>query len=261
MDIARTLSNLKKLTFDNSPLILTGVAVAGVVTTTVLAVKATFQAAEVIQEEHAVLLEEVGSSERMAPMTSRYKAELVWKLYIPAVATGVSTIACVVGANTISTRRNAALVSVYSLTETAFKEYRAKVAETIGDTKAQKIRDEVAKDRIDKNPVSNSEVIITGGGEQLCYESMSGRYFKSDMETIRRAMNDINARVINDMSASQNEFNDLIGLASTTYGEEVGWNLDHMLDIIFTAHLADDGRPCISLDYSVQPVRGFYKIN
>lgn len=258
MDIARTAMIVKKAAVDNSPLILTGVAVTGVVTTSVLAVKATFKAADTLQVEYAVLLAEVGSVDRMAPLTNRYKVELVWKHYIPAALTGVVTIACIVGANTINTKRNAALVSLYSITETALKEYKDKVVETIGDAKEKQIGDAVAADRIDRNPVGVNEVFITGSGDQLCYDDLSGRYFRSDIEAIRKAQNDINVMVINEMCASQNEFYNMIGLSDSAFGEEVGWTTDNLLDIHFTSHIAE-GKPCLALNYTTSPVRNFHK--
>lgn len=252
MDIGSMLRVLRKLAVDNSPMILTGLAVAGVFTTTVLAVRST---------PYALRDLEYGAEEKKEPLTKRDVVALTWKNYIPAVAMGGATIACIIGANSISTKRNAALVSVYSLTETAFKEYRGKVIETLGESKDQKVRDLVAKDRLDKNPVTEGQVIVTGTGEQLCYDSLSGRYFKGDMETIRRSQNDINSQVLSDGYASQNEFYSLIGLPTASFGEEVGWTTDNMLEILFSAHISEDGRPCLSLDYRVAPVRGFYKIH
>jgi len=49
---------------------------------------------------------------------------------------GAATIMCVVGSNSINARRVAALASLYSITETALDEYKAKVVETIGETKS-----------------------------------------------------------------------------------------------------------------------------
>lgn len=86
------------------------------------------------------------------------------------------------------------------------KLYQEKVVETIGEKKEQQIRDEVAKEQVAKNPVSKNEVIITGGGETLCYDSLSGRYFKSDIEKLRKAVNELNHTMVNDMCASLNDY-------------------------------------------------------
>lgn len=252
MNIEQIAKGVKRLVVDNSPLILTYVAVAGVASTSILAVKATPKA-----------LQDLINAQQHADhdLTPKETVEVAWKHYIPAVTSGAITIAAIIGSHSISSRRNAALITVYSLTETALKEYQAKVKEQIGENKEQKVRDAVAKDHIMNAPMVNSEVLVTGTGEQLCHDSFTGRYFKSDIEAIRRAQNDINARIINEMYASQNDFYRLIGLPGTTYGEEVGWTTDNMMDLEFSSHLADDGRPCLNIEYHATPVRGFYKIS
>lgn len=242
---------IKHLFVDNTPLILTSIAVGGVVTTSAMAVKATPQAVIDIQN---------AESEQTAPLTFQEKALLTWKHYIPSVAVGAVTIAAIIGSHSISTRRNAALISVYSITETAFKEYQAKVKEQIGNSKERKVREEVAKDYIMSAPMINSEVLITGLGEQLCFDTYTGRYFKSDIETIRKAQNDINAHLISDTYCSQNDFYRLINLPPTSYGEEIGWTVDNMMDLEYSSHLADDGRPCLAIEYHTPPVRDYYKL-
>ena len=251
MNINLIAKQIKHLFIDNSPLILTSIAVGGVVTTAVMAVKATPQAIIDIQN---------AESEQTEPLTLQEKAQLTWKYYVPSAAVGAVTIASIIGSHSISTRRNAALISVYSITETAFKEYQSKVVDQIGKNKERKVREEVAKDYIANAPMVNSEVLVTGLGEQLCYDTYTGRYFKSDIETIRRAQNDINARIINDMYCSQNDFYRLINLPPTTYGEEVGWTTDNMMDLEYSSHIAEDGRPCLAIEYHATPVRDYYKI-
>ncbi|WP_254556795.1 DUF6353 family protein, partial [Salmonella enterica] len=78
--------------------------------------------------------------------------------------------------------------------------------ETLGEKKEKQIREEIDKDRIKKNPVGKSEVIITGNGKTLCYDHTSGRYFESDMETIKRAVNTINKQMLDEMYVSLNDF-------------------------------------------------------
>lgn len=253
-----TLSNIakraEKLIADNSPVILTAVAVTGTITTAVLASRASFKAKELfdIEEYHREYVEEV------APMDIREKVNLSWKLYVPAVGTGAITIACIIGANRIGTRRAAAMAAAYSLSEKAFVEYKDKVIEKMGETKEQKVRDSIAQDRVDANPVSTREVIITGGGDVLCYDSITGRYFESNVETLRKAQNDINQQILSSMYATLHEFYSLIGLPSTLYSSEVGWNNDNMLELQFSTVLSEDGKPCLSVGYATYPIRGYY---
>lgn len=244
--------DIRKLVSDNLPLILTTTAVTGVVSTTVLAVAATPKALRDIWD---------AESEQEDPITPLEKVKLTWGYYAPAVVVGGLTVAAIVGIHSVHARRQAAVLGLLSLTEKAYSEYRTKVVETIGENKDKAIRDEVAKDRIENDPVSSHEVIITGAGQHLCYDSITGRYFESDIESIRRAVNDINAQCLNEMYASQNDFYRLINLPLTPFGEEIGWRHDHLLDVSFSAHIAENGRPCLSLDYGLQPIRGYHKIN
>ena len=55
------------------------------------------------------------------------------------------------------------------------------------------------------------------------------------------------------MWVSLNEVYWAIGLPMVRFGEEVGWNLDNMVDFVFSSQLDDDGNPCLVLDYQVGP--------
>lgn len=243
----RTLKTLA----DNSSVILTGAAVAGTVTTAIFAAKG-----------HAdAVSNEMPEDAEYQPKTHKEFVKVYWKHYIPAATCGAVTIACIIGIHTSNTRRQAALISAYSVVDKAFEDYREKVVETVGARQESDIRDEVAKTQIQENPVSNNQVHITGSGEQLCYDSLTGRYFKSDIETIRKAQNDVNSQIINDMYCSQNEFYALIGLPPASVGEELGWTTSRMMDISFSTHLSDDGRPCLALNYIPSPVRNYWSVS
>lgn len=254
MDFAKLARNVGRTINDNSPLILTGMAVAGTVGSTILAARGGMRA----QHELNILQEEVDEGRAdVNLLTFKGQLQTTWKFYIPAGIMVGATIACVIGANSVNTRRNAAIMSAYTLTDKAFQEYKEKVVEQIGEKKEQSVRDEIHKDRLEKNP--NKEVVVIGDGKTLCYDGMTGRYFQSDMQTIRRAMNDINQKCMNEVYASQNDFYSLLGLDPVAIGEEVGWRSDHLLDVEFSSHLTGDDVPCLSLDYRVGPIRGYYK--
>ena len=245
MKIKRVVRSLGNTIDANSPAILTGVGVAGVISTVALAIKGTTNAVYVLTEEERL---------RTKFLTQREKLELVWKFYIPTAASSVLTIAAIIGSNHISTRRNAALLSLYSLADTALKEYQEKVIETIGQKKEEKIRDELAKDTLDNNPVEGREVLITGKGNCLFFDTLSGRYFRSDLETVRRVQNDFNELLFNDMFLPLNDLYDMLGLEDTEMGRSTGWDVQNgKLDIQFSAKIATDGEPCIVLSYSVEP--------
>jgi len=244
-----------KLANDNSPAILTAIGVTGTIMTAYLTGKASFKAAEVLSQAK---YSHDPFDEDDPGVTTQEKVELTWKLFVPAVGTGVMTVVCILAANHISTRRSAALASAYTISEKAFAEYKEKVIKNFGEKKEEAVRDEIAQDKIDRNPLSNREVVITTG-DVLCCDLYTMRYFMSDMESLRRAVNDTNEALIHDGYVSLTEFYEKIGLPKTTESDEIGWNSDDLIDVRYSATLSDDNRPCIALDFNVLPVRRFYK--
>lgn len=250
--------NIKRFISANLPAILTSMAVTGVVSTTVVAVRATPAAMiDIWDAEQDVVPED----ERTPLKRSMDRVRVAWPHYVPAVLVGGVTIAAILSAQNINTKRQTAVVGLYSLTAKAYQEYREKVFEQIGKNKERAIRDDIAKDRIEANPPSSNQIFVTGRGKSLCYDSLSGRYFESDIEAVRKAVNDINHTCLNDMYAELNDFYRAIGLPITAHGAEIGFRYDHLLKIEFSAHLTEDDVPCVSLDYMTKPIYGYHKIN
>ena len=254
--IGKAIKTLGRTFSKNSPAILTVCAVGGLVTTAILAVKATPKALELIARREVSKANEKGCGpcDTDAQLTTHEIIQTAWKCYIPACAVGLTSIACIIGANRVSHRRNAALASVYTITEAAFKEYQAKVAETIGKNKELKVRDDISADRIRNNPPGTNEVIFTGKGEVICYDSLSGRHFKSDIEHIRRVVNDLNKELLSEMFLTLNDLYYALGLSGTKLGDEMGWDVDKgLLEIQFSSQLTEAGEPCLVLNYDVMP--------
>lgn len=264
MTLAHLANRLEKVVTDNSPAILTAIGITGTLTTAYLTGKASFKAAEVLHEASVMKVSAsspegtvVTRADLKGVLTPQDQIEAVWKLYIPAAGAAVLTIVCMIGSNRIGTRRAAAVAAAYSLTEKAYSDYKDKVIETFGANKEQKVRDELAQELIDKNPVSDSKVVLTGGGDVLCYERWTGQYFLSDMQSLRKAQNDINHQINMNFSASLTDFYDLIGLDPTGMSDEFGWNSDKLLDLQFSATIGQDEKPCIVFDYATVPTRRY----
>ena len=245
-EIAKSFLSLKTAIKKHSPEILTGIGIAGMITTTVMAVRATPKAL-ILSEERK---EEIGA-EKLEAMDM---VKTTWACYIPAAITGTLSVACLIGASSVNARRNAALATAYTLSESALKDYQGKVIEMFGEKKNEAVKDAVAKDKVEKNPVVTREVIITEKGNTLCYDAISGRYFKSDIEKIKKAECELNRQMLDDMYVSLNDFYYEIGLDSVKLGDELGWNVDSgYIDLSFSSQLASDGTPCLVIDYSVAP--------
>lgn len=242
--ITKLITRSGQLLSRNSSTLMTAAAVTGVVGTAYLAAKASFKVAKVIEED---LPEEA---------TVRDKVEYAWPYYVPAALSGVATISAVLMSHKIETRKTAAAISAYSLTERAFSQYREKIVDEIGSHKEQVVRDELAKDQIDKDPPTDKNVIFAGSGEVLCCELHTGRYFNSSMESLRRAQNDVNSDIINQLYVTLNSFYDIVGLPYTAHSNELGWDSsDGMLELKFSTVLTEDGKPCLAFDYNyVKPI-------
>lgn len=229
-----------------SPEILTGIGIAGMITATVMAVRATPKALMLIEEKKDDL--------EVCQLEPKVLIATAWKCYIPSVAVGTVSVFCLIGASSVNMMRRAALATAYTLSESAFKEYQEKVVETIGEKKEEAVRDAIAKDKIENHPISAQQVIITEKGNTLCYDSASGRYFKSDIEKLRKTVNDLNMRMRDEMFISWNDFNYEVGLPQMSMGDELGWNIEQgYLELRFSSQLAEDGTPCLVIDYHVEP--------
>lgn len=241
--------------------ILLGLGIAGSIGTVVMAVKATPKALTIMDEKIACTEADDGTLGMLVPieevprhLTAKEKVQLTWKLYLPAAISGTLSIACLICSHKIDTRKNMALATAYALTESALKEYQDKVVEVVGEKQERSIRDAIAKDHVDQNPVVSREVIITKSGDTLCFDSISGRYFKSDIEKIRKSVNDLNSRLNHEMYISLNELYEELGLKSVAIGYELGWNVAAgLIDLYFSSTLAEDGTPCLVLDFTNNP--------
>lgn len=235
----------------NLPTILSGMAVVGVGTTTVFAVYATNQVKEHIEAKNEIL--------RRTNRPELTRKEIVkdeWKYFIPTVISASSTIACILGSNSINLRRNAAIMGLYTLSDTSLKEYKEKVVKEIGKRKEEKVRNEIDQEKLNTNPPKEGQIIMTGYGDTLCWDALSDRYFKSDLEKLRQIQNDLNYRLLSEMWISLNEVYIELGLNEIRLGYDLGWSVDHPVDFKFDALLTPEGKPCIKLDYEIGPMSG-----
>lgn len=250
-------SKLKYLINSNSTSILTGVAVTGTVATAYLAGRASFKAADIIAAKE----EQNREDEITVELVTAQKIQLVWKEYLPAVGMGVITVGSVIAAHKISSGKIAALTAAAGISERALQEYKGKVLETIGAKQEEKIRDEIAQDRVLNEPPptvnGNREVLVAGTGEVLCFDMFSGRYFQSTMEEIKRAENKVNYEVLHFDACSLTHFYDEVGLPPTSFSDSIGWNGNNHLEVKFSTVLSTDSRPCIAIDFSRAPMADY----
>lgn len=234
---------------DNSPEILTGLTCGGVVGTAIMSGQAAVKANEElkkIEEDFKKVEEELSWKDKI-----RY----TWKFYIPTALMGGVTMVCAIGSNRISSNRVAAISSLYAIAEKGLKEYQDKVIETIGEKKEQTIKDEIAKDRIDRDPVSKNEVILTGTGDFLCYDAMYGGYFRSTIDKIKKVENAMNHELLGGMDSwvSLNEVRYELGREPIKGGDVIGWTINELIHFSFSTQLTEDGEPCLVVEYNARP--------
>ena len=243
MNIAK---GVKQALRKHSPEILTGIGIAGMIATTVTAVRATPKALQLIDAR------EIKEEKRLS---TAEEVKTTWKCYIPAAVTGTLSVACLIGASSVNAKRNAALATAYTISETALKEYREKALEVVGPKKEQAIRDAVAKEKLEKARVETREIVSTGRGETPCFDPLTNSLFKSDIETIRKAENNLNKRMRDELKITVNEFLQEIGLepCDDSIGETMGWDIDKgYIDLDFSSQLVN-GVPYLVIGHHIPP--------
>lgn len=254
-NLTKTFKSIGRVIAKHSPEILTGLGIAGMVSTTILAVKATPKAVKILDDYKETVLRD---HEKVKPVDA---VKLTWKCYVPAAVTGTASIACLIGASKVSLKRNAALATAYSLSETALREYKDAVVETVGEKKEKTVKEKAVVKKLVETPADSSEIIITGHGETMCYDTLCGRYFKSDRTYIDKVVNVLNRRLRTEMYISLNDFYSEIGLAPVEVGYYIGWNIDKddisEIEIDYGAHLMDDDTPCMTIGFTYRPQYNF----
>ena len=252
--LSKFAKSIKTGIVKHSPEILMGLGIVGMASAAVAAVSGTPKALRLIEAEKERRAEESedGVGEELTKLDI---VKTTWKCYIPAFTIGVASMACLIGASSVHLKRNAALATAYALSESAMKEYRGKVIETIGEKKEREVREAIAKDDLQKHAVINRTIVNTGNGNTKCLDSLSGRFFRADRPFLEKVVNDLNRRMRSDMYISLNEFYTEIGLDPIDLGENIGWNIDKgYIDLDISYHPDPiDNEPCLVLKYVLAP--------
>jgi hypothetical protein len=246
----KLLNASKMFVKKNGSTILTCVGSAGVVATSVMAVKAT---------PKAMMLLDDARKEKGDDLTKFEKVMVAGPAYIPAVVVGVSTIACIFGANILNQRQQAALMSAYALLDSSYKEYKSKVVDLYGEEADSRVREEIAKDKYtgDDKPTDNDNVLF--------YDEFSGRYFESTTTKVLKAEYEINKKISGWGGAYLNDFYHALGLDPTEYGDHLGWSAsglyemywEQWLDFNHEKFMLDDGLEGYIITFAQEPIPGF----
>lgn len=249
----------KLITFwdKNGSHIMTGVGVAGVISTAILAAKASPKAADVIAIAKDELDRDDISKEEVKELKKTAVIEVI-KIYLPTIVSGALSIGAIVLAHSKAMRKQAAILAAYNLSEIAASEYKDKIKELLGEKKATEVEDSIAKDKINANPQTETNtVIISGSGDYWVFDPTCGRYFKSTIEKVKTAFVDVHEALLSEMYISLNEFYDYLGLPHTTVGDDLGWTVDAPPTLKESYQAMEDGTPCLVMNFLVGPAPMF----
>lgn len=244
--MTKLLGKSKMFLNRNASTILTCIGGAGVVATSVLAVKATPKALRLLEEAKKKKGEE---------LTVVDTIKTAGPAYIPAIIVGASTIACIFGANAFNKRQQASLMSAYALVDSSYKEYRKKVNELYGEDADENVNREIAKDKYNESDISKED------DKQLFYDMFSRRYFNSTIEDVQRAEYKVNRRITKDGWALLNDFYLELGVDAMPSGEEFGWSeggnrmryWEMWVDFHHEKVVMDDGLECYIIHMMQEP--------
>lgn len=224
----------------NSPTILTFLGAAGVVATSIAAAKAT---------PKAMALLEKTKEEKGEELTKLEIVKVAGPAYIPAVAIGASTIACIFGANALNKKTQASIMSAYALLDTSYKQYKSKVKELYGENSDRNVKKEIAKDKFKDNDIHINNKKI------LFFDFYSLRYFESTERLVLKAENRVNELLKLYGRASLNDFYESLGMPTAYTGYELWWNVQKCPSVEFTHDITtmDDGLECCVISMSVEP--------
>lgn len=260
----------KKFVTANAPSILTAVGVVGFVTTTVVACEQTPKAMRLIEkrkDEKRIVQEAngiVGNDIKLTPFETFVEGS---KAYWPAVLLGTSSALCIIFANKLNLKRNAALLAMYTLTEKELKNYKDGVAEVVGEKKVEAIKDAVSKKIFHENKPDAELVNSCKENEMIFYERMSGRYDKGTTSMLERAEAEFN-RVIanrikfdNDDAVTLNDWYECLENAGfknfgcCDIGDCFGIRINNMADIFKVStkygETDEEGKFFVKMEYNI----------
>lgn len=268
----------------NSPALMFGAGVVGVVGTTVLACKATLRLEEVLEQsavdvkkaelfEHATYSEKDRAHDiRIIRMRTLVR---VGKLYAPTVGLGVLSISALTGSHLSLTRRNAALTAAYAALDRGFNEYRKRVANEYGVEAEEKIRYDVRDKDVElvneKTGKSSTVQVKAPHGTSIygrVFDESNAKWQRESMYNqffLQCQQNYANDRLRANGHIFLNEIYDCLGFERTKAGAIVGWvkgNGDNYIDFgIFdrtdkyqSARFVNGDERSVLLDFNVDGV-------
>lgn len=240
----------------HSPEILIVTGVVGIVTSTVLACKATMKVNDILEESKETI-DKIHDSANKGLHTSdgeEYTQEVAnrdlsivyaqtgWKLvklYGPAVAIGVTSIACMLGSNHILRKRNVALAAAFTAVDNSFKQYRGRLIDRFGKDldrelrfgiKAKEVEETVVDENGNEKTVTKTVNVVDPNIAHDIYsvvwcEGNTGWTKNAELNKVflLKQQNYANDKLRLNHFVSLNEVYKMLGINPTSYGQLAGW--------------------------------------
>lgn len=233
-----------------APELLIASGVVGLLTTVVLAVKATPKAEKHIEEKKKELNKE--------KLTVKETVQACGKDYIPAVASGVLSTAAVITGTVVGEKRAAGLLTMYTISEKALDEYKDIVIDTVSKKTKDEIDSKVAEKHVNEDISSGKQMyIMPATGGVWFRDSATGQTFVSDIPSVRAAIAKVNETIayqnyasLNDLLYEYKQLDDRIGL--TDLGDTVEWRCKISYSLVAVT-LPEDRGVAMEIQYYKNP--------
>jgi hypothetical protein len=243
------INKIKKIFSAKSPVIFAGLALIGLGCSVASAIHDTPKAIKLLEEER-----QLREENDMEPMTTFEKVKVAAPAYIPTLITTIGTGGCIIASAITGEKRYAALASACAVAETGLRTYQESVKEVLTPEDVKKVEEAVATKKVESAPIKPDDILFTGYGETLCYETLSGRYFRSSANAIEHAINIFNRRLTEEVVMSLNDLYGEMNIPNTKAGNILGWDVsDGLIEPCFRSKLDELGNPCLVIDYSIEP--------
>ena len=202
------------------------------------------------------LIEEKKQELEVEELEPKDVVKVVAPVYLAPVMTFIAGGVSVVTGNNKAVKQAANATAALAVTEKAFKEtvkaYRSKIAHRLGEEAEKEITSEVKAEttNVKKKIDDSGQVIVISGGDVMCKDRLTGRYFKSSAVKIQKALNELNAEMNNNDYISINDYSAALGMEPLEMGgEDTGFNREFgLLTARFGSELYDGETPILVVD-------------
>lgn len=253
--MSQIVTTAKHIWRSHGPEIMTGLTIVGVGASIFSTARSSIKAVELIREAETELQwDTIESGNPRERYSNLERLKIIWPVLITPALLTTATIGCILLTRRVDSNRTAAATAAFTMAERAFNEYKDAVVEKHGTEFAEGIKEEVVNRTVAKEPHPEpGHVFPTGNGMTLMKDSVSGRYFYSSVDAVKRAETEINRRLYLEGMMSLSEFYNLIDLDETNISDNLGWTDQNPLDISYTTYLTVDDKPCVYVYYQVKP--------